>query len=220
MADEQITTESKPEGAEENISIARTELETIRQSDSQLKAIDARAKELGFPDTQTYLETIEAKAYENLTKTETPKPVVTQPAKVEVNPEIAGARQMAASAILGTQMVEYQMKQNTLPAESRSKVTRQELDAAIKGPQSGLIAHLASDPRFEGNVFLAADYLITVNKSLGERPPSPDSQRAANAATITPGTRVEAPGGQQPKPEDTIVGRVGFATNDFYTGEK
>lgn len=236
MAEEQNGGAPATEGAEQ-VAVARTDWEQAQLAIEKQRSLEREAEVMGFAgDPDGYVEYLRSTTYEHLTnKGKQPEPAaqqqqqqarpqVTQQQQAQPQPAQPdeSVRAMAGQALLESQYLSFQMENSSLPEDARSKHSRVELSKVIQSSMAPMIAQMASDPQFGGNIFKAADSFLTFQES--RKAPNPaataTTTRAATTSALGPGVTVTPPGGAQGNTEQQLLGRIAPKTNDVYEGER
>ena len=103
----------------------------------------------------------------------------------QLKEEVKQLGRMGSSSYLAAQHAEYQQHQSTLTDDKKSKATKRELTATITGEKGQIVTSIAS--KFGNNMFRAADYLLSIEKSLNKEktPEEIAAEKALSAAADT-----------------------------------
>lgn len=189
----------------DQVTIDRAELDALKTKGAKLDNITAKAKSSEFEDAEDYTTALEnelqqyyVKDTENEDKEPTDKKKEPDDKKVPPAGVMSDEEKNAmkandlrsAQAYLESQKTAFQVAQMQLPEDKRSKVTDDELMKVIRDPNlTGMIRSLAG--KFGGNIFVAADHYIMVDKGLDTdekakaRQEGADGQAAMDAAADT-----------------------------------
>ena len=181
MSEENKPAETDTGKSTEQVQIDKAELEGLRASQKFSDELTQKAQDiLGEGYTrEEYVQTVEDTANralgleDEIEKAKEVKPDAkeTPAAPKEPVPQPAGlsdddrklieqGQRMSTTAYLDANYNGFLIRQNALPEENRSKRTKMDLLKFINGPKSSLVADIAKDPQFEGNVFMVAEYLL------------------------------------------------------------
>ena len=203
----------KPEGPDE------AEVARLTAFAGKMEELQGIATEAGFDTVDEYLETLEATAYEKVSKPEvkpevkseatpTAKPEVTP--EVQPSPQLQGMQRIVAQVVLGQHYSEFREGQRDLDESLRSQFSRDELTRyAVKHPQA--IESLA--PQYKGNLIEAANALMSaspdaIKKAREAGEASAAAKAAAAGSSVLPGS------GKVPEPDSKSKEELAQEAND------
>lgn len=201
------------------------ELAQLQADSKKLNDLNDEAKSLGYKDHEAYLEFIEDEKFNKLmtptpapapeptpkpapakepepAKVKTPEPTPAEPTPPPIQPGMTAEERdavnrnarMTTSTYLKADWLEHKYEQDKLPEDQKSVNSKASLQKAITSKEiGGLIQNLA--PKFDGNLFRAADHYLTVFQ------PAKEEDSEAKKALDKAKDDANLPGGQAPKPE-------------------
>lgn len=212
---------AKPDGTNEGMSNDDTgsgvDKALYDELEGRVKRFDDRASEMGFSNSEEYLEWLEEEAYRkiesggggsgtsqesgNTTQKNEGKPAVTEPAKQQgVQTPVDDERfqemgKSTAYAVLESQYAVYKLDNSAKPVEERSNYSKDDLSKIIQGPKGSLVHSLSKS--FGGNLWKSAEYLLDVEGGLSNaRSQGAKAQQAltnAQGSGIQSGVGIQAP---------------------------
>ncbi len=184
--------------------VDKAELERLQAADVRIKALDARAKEVGegfmaedYTDELEYIANKKpgdaepaapaapaAPATPPVAGAEpTTPPVVQGGLSEDDKAQLTGMQKHATQAALGVQALEFQRAQDQIPEEERSLAVKADLDKIITR-RTAAVGQLAPD--YGGNVYAAAAALYGVSgdgqKKIADRATAAEKAKADAAA--------------------------------------